>query len=144
MANNKLKINIDTETHTSEALKQMKEVTEVANECVAALEKLEKVIGRFTNNNDSIEIEVPLFLNGKQIAEAITKVEPSGKSQIALAKEKELQDHYECEWCHKDKAIHIIKDLRYGEERKICTSCYLSIAQKVVSNNMADKMRKNI
>ncbi|MEX5523109.1 hypothetical protein [Bacillus cereus] len=142
MANTKLKINIDADT--SEALKQMKEVTEVANECVAALEKLEKVIGKFTNNNDSIEIEVPLFLNGKQIAEAITKVEPSGKSQIAFAKEKELQDHYECEWCHKDKAIHIIKDLRYGEERYVRLAIYLSIAQKVVSNNMADKLRKNI
>lgn len=36
MANNKLKINIDVDT--TEALKQMKEVTEAANECVAALE----------------------------------------------------------------------------------------------------------
>ncbi|MDA2536893.1 hypothetical protein PDQ37_25840 [Bacillus cereus] len=35
MANNKLKINIDADT--TEALKQMKEVTEAANECVAAV-----------------------------------------------------------------------------------------------------------
>ncbi|MCT4573177.1 hypothetical protein N3930_39115, partial [Bacillus thuringiensis] len=41
MANNKLKINIDVDT--TEALKQMKEVTEAANECVAALERLEKL-----------------------------------------------------------------------------------------------------
>ncbi|AND06271.1 hypothetical protein P4159_24035 [Bacillus thuringiensis] len=46
MANNKLKINIDADT--SEALKQMKEVTEAANECVAALEKLERLINKFS------------------------------------------------------------------------------------------------
>ncbi|MDO3374705.1 hypothetical protein QJ529_18735 [Bacillus paranthracis] len=46
MANNKLKINIDADT--SEALKQMKEVTEAANECVAALEKLEVLTNRFS------------------------------------------------------------------------------------------------
>ncbi|MED3090119.1 hypothetical protein [Bacillus toyonensis] len=47
MANNKLKINVDADT--SEALKQMKEVTEVANECVAALEKLEKLTNKFSS-----------------------------------------------------------------------------------------------
>ncbi|PEJ58049.1 hypothetical protein CN906_30105 [Bacillus toyonensis] len=46
MANNKLKINIDADT--SEALKQMKEVTESANECVAALEKLERLTNKFS------------------------------------------------------------------------------------------------
>lgn len=46
MANNKLKINIDADT--SEALKQMKEVTEAANECVAALEKLERLTNKFS------------------------------------------------------------------------------------------------
>ncbi|PFA93882.1 hypothetical protein [Bacillus thuringiensis] len=46
MANNKLKINIDADT--SEALKQMKEVTIAANECVAALEKLERLTNKFS------------------------------------------------------------------------------------------------
>ncbi|PEM52992.1 hypothetical protein [Bacillus toyonensis] len=46
MANNKLKINIDADT--SEALKQMKEVTEAANECVAVLEKLERLTNKFS------------------------------------------------------------------------------------------------
>ncbi|MGE6344930.1 hypothetical protein ACQKIY_10250 [Bacillus mycoides] len=47
----KIQVNIDT----TEALKQMKEVTEAANECVAALEKLEKVMGRFTNQSETVE-----------------------------------------------------------------------------------------
>ncbi|WP_180250261.1 hypothetical protein [Bacillus toyonensis] len=44
MSNNKLTIKVNADT--SEALKQMTEVTEAANECVATLEKLEKVIGK--------------------------------------------------------------------------------------------------
>lgn len=67
MANNKLKINIDADT--TEALKQMKEVTEVANECVEALEKLEKVMGKFTNQNETVEI----YCNGKVIAQTVIK-----------------------------------------------------------------------
>ncbi|MES1054336.1 hypothetical protein FOA24_37165 [Bacillus thuringiensis] len=67
MANNKLKINIDADT--SEALKQMKEVTEAANECVAALEKLNKVMGRFTNQNETVE----MYCDGKVIAQTIIK-----------------------------------------------------------------------
>lgn len=72
MANNKLKINIDADT--TETLKQMKEVTEAANECVEALEKLEKVMGKFTNKNDVIKIDVPVLINGKKIAEGITRI----------------------------------------------------------------------
>ncbi|KAB1365016.1 hypothetical protein GH876_25325 [Bacillus thuringiensis] len=67
MANNKLKINIDADI--SEALKQMKEVTEAANECVDALEKLEKVMGRFTGKNGLIESGViNVELDGGTIA----------------------------------------------------------------------------
>lgn len=72
MANNKLKINIDADT--TEALKQMKEVTEAANECVEALGKLERVMGRFTNKTDSLLIEVPVVLNGKTIARKIGRI----------------------------------------------------------------------
>lgn len=46
MANNKLTIKVDADT--SEALKQMKEVTEAANECVTALEKLERLTNKFS------------------------------------------------------------------------------------------------
>ncbi|PFZ80273.1 hypothetical protein COL82_03810 [Bacillus toyonensis] len=67
MANNKLKINIDADT--SEALKQMKEVTQAANECVAALEKLEKVMGKFANQNETVEI----YCDSKVIAQSTIK-----------------------------------------------------------------------
>ncbi|MCR6853415.1 hypothetical protein P5G86_27020 [Paenibacillus jamilae] len=39
-----IQVNVDT----TEALKQMKEVTEAANECVVALEKLEKLTNKFS------------------------------------------------------------------------------------------------
>ncbi|MGP2423644.1 hypothetical protein ACTT1L_16725 [Bacillus sp. FH] len=45
MAKNKLTIKVDADTQ--EALTQMKELTEAANECVAAFEKLEKQINNF-------------------------------------------------------------------------------------------------
>lgn len=71
MANNKIKINIDADT--TEALKQMKEVTEAANECVAALEKLEQVMGKFTRNGDTVGMysKVSCKLDGKVIAESV-------------------------------------------------------------------------
>ncbi|MBG9830473.1 hypothetical protein BACERE00185_02523 [Bacillus mobilis] len=70
MANNKLIIEVTADT--TEALKQIKEVTEAANECTAALEKLEKVIGKFTSKNDVIKIDV--LINGRKIAEGITRI----------------------------------------------------------------------
>ncbi|PGU05106.1 hypothetical protein COD21_25470 [Bacillus cereus] len=72
MAKNKLIIQVNADT--TEALKQMKEVTEAANECVDALEKMEKVMGKFTNKNDVIKIDVPVLINGRKIAEVITKI----------------------------------------------------------------------
>ncbi|PEQ49306.1 hypothetical protein [Bacillus cereus] len=47
MANNKLTIKVNADT--TEALKQMKEVTEAANECVAALEKLERLTNKYSS-----------------------------------------------------------------------------------------------
>ncbi|MGH1212676.1 hypothetical protein ACQVWG_05775 [Bacillus cereus] len=67
MVNKKLKINIDADT--TEVLKQMREVTEAANECVDALEKLEEVMGKFTNQNETVEI----YCNGKVIAQTVIK-----------------------------------------------------------------------
>ncbi|MEB9609653.1 hypothetical protein P4J23_06315 [Bacillus cereus] len=71
MANNKLKINIDADT--TEALKQMKEVTEAANECVTAFEKLEKVMGRFTIKGELKDIKVSIVLDKKVFAESIVE-----------------------------------------------------------------------
>ncbi|WP_179876846.1 hypothetical protein [Bacillus wiedmannii] len=80
-----LTVEVEVSVDTTESLEGIKEVTEAANECAAALEKLEKVMGRFTNKNDSIEIEVevPVLLNGKQIAEGITRITETEK-EIAL------------------------------------------------------------
>lgn len=68
MANNKLKINIDADT--SEALKQMNEVTEAANECVVALSKLEQVMGKFTDQTSTVE----LYCDGKLVAQSLVKL----------------------------------------------------------------------
>ncbi|QHV44830.1 hypothetical protein C1N66_17485 [Bacillus cereus] len=83
MANNKLKINIDADT--TEALKQMKEVTEAANECVVALEKLEKVMGKFTGKSelDGITIKVPTVLDGKTISEAVSRIQPTANKIVS-------------------------------------------------------------
>lgn len=69
MANNRLKVNIDADT--SEALKKMKEVTEAANECVAALEKFENVMGRFANKGELKDIKVSIVLDRKVLAESV-------------------------------------------------------------------------
>ncbi|CDN36870.1 hypothetical protein [Bacillus thuringiensis] len=83
MANNKLKINIDADT--SEALKQMKEVTDAANECVAALEKLEKIMGRFTGKSevDGFTVKVPTVLDGKTISEAVSRIQPMANTIVS-------------------------------------------------------------
>ncbi|MCU5039314.1 hypothetical protein FC702_22765 [Bacillus cereus] len=83
MANNKLKINIAADT--TEALKQMREVTEAANECVAALEKLEKVMGKFTGKSelDGITVKVPTVLDGKIISEAVSRINPTANTIVS-------------------------------------------------------------
>ncbi|MFJ7804757.1 hypothetical protein ACIQYD_04405 [Bacillus cereus] len=83
MANNKLTIKVDVDT--SEALKQIKEVIEVANECVAALEKLEKVMGKFTGKSelDGITVKVPTVLDGKTISEAVSRIQPTANKIVS-------------------------------------------------------------
>ncbi|WP_144509086.1 hypothetical protein [Bacillus mycoides] len=71
MANNKLTIKVNADT--TEALKKMKEVTEAADECVAAVEKLEKVMGRFTNKGELKDIQVGIVLDGRVTAESIIR-----------------------------------------------------------------------
>ncbi|MGH0519036.1 hypothetical protein [Bacillus toyonensis] len=80
MPNKKLKINIDADT--SEVIKQIKEVTEAANECVAALEKLEKVTGKFTNKNEQKNIKVCIVLDRKVLAKSIVKQTTDGFKKL--------------------------------------------------------------
>ncbi|AZJ23587.1 hypothetical protein CT694_07750 [Bacillus wiedmannii bv. thuringiensis] len=62
-------LTIELNVDTTEALKQMKEVTEAANECVAALKKLEEVMDRFTGKSGLIESGViNIELDGRTIA----------------------------------------------------------------------------
>ncbi|AHJ86777.1 hypothetical protein K7H05_00915 [Bacillus sp. ZZQ-131] len=78
MASNKIKINIDADT--SEALKQMKEVTEAANECVAALEKLERLTNKFSGLARGGIVSVPVTLNGNTISESVSKIQGNDES----------------------------------------------------------------
>ncbi|PEZ20321.1 hypothetical protein [Bacillus cereus] len=83
MAKNKLIIQVNADT--TEALKQMKEVTEAANECVDALEKLEKVMGKFTGKSelDGITVKVPTVLDGKTISEAVSRIQPTANKIVS-------------------------------------------------------------
>ncbi|MEH7239887.1 MULTISPECIES: hypothetical protein [Bacillus] len=65
-----IQVNVDT----TEALKQMKELTNVAYACVEAFEKLDKVMGRFTNKNELKDIQISTALDGKIIAESIDSI----------------------------------------------------------------------
>ncbi|ANN35577.1 hypothetical protein BK704_13695 [[Bacillus thuringiensis] serovar konkukian] len=69
-----IKVNVDT----AEALKQMKEVTEAANEYVAALEKLESVMGRFTNKGELKDMKVSIVLDRKVLAKSIVEQTTDG------------------------------------------------------------------
>ncbi|MDO8159614.1 hypothetical protein FKQ51_20100 [Bacillus toyonensis] len=62
-------LTIQVNADTSKALKQMKEITEAANECVVALEKLDKVMDKFTNQNETVEI----YCDSKVIAQSTIK-----------------------------------------------------------------------
>lgn len=83
MSEQKSALSVKVEVDTKEANENIKELTAAVNECVEALSKLEQVMGRFANKNVSIEIEVPVLLNGKQIAEGITRITETEK-EIAL------------------------------------------------------------
>ncbi|SME49875.1 hypothetical protein BACERE00184_05295 [Bacillus cereus] len=72
-----LKVNImhkqKSNVETNEALERIKEVTEAANECVEAFEKLEKIMGRFTNKGELKDVKVSVVLDRKVFAESIAK-----------------------------------------------------------------------
>ncbi|MEM5662330.1 hypothetical protein AAHB62_31830 [Bacillus cereus] len=62
--NNKLMVEVGVDT--TEALEGIKEVTEAANECADALENLEKVMDKFTNRSDTVE----LYCGGKLLSKS--------------------------------------------------------------------------
>ncbi|KXI87370.1 hypothetical protein ACS46_28365 [Bacillus cereus] len=57
---------VEVGVDTTEALEGIKEVTEAANECADALEKLEKVMDKFTNRSDTVE----LYCEGKLLSKS--------------------------------------------------------------------------
>ncbi|MBT2581086.1 hypothetical protein J7E43_27640 [Bacillus sp. ISL-8] len=83
MANNKLIVEISADT--TGALEGIKEVTEAANECTAALEKLESVMGKFTSKSElnGITVKVPIALDGKTINEAVSRIQPTANTIVS-------------------------------------------------------------
>nr|WP_223262126.1 hypothetical protein [Bacillus wiedmannii] len=76
-----MQVNVDT----TEALEGIKEVTEAANECVAALEKLETVINRFKGDNESKEQVIKVntrFLDEKAMAKVIAEFKKNTKFSL--------------------------------------------------------------
>ena len=68
------------------SIKSIKEVTEAANECVDALEKLEKVMSGFKGKSalKDITVECPIVLNGKTMALEIVKRINDSDSNIQI------------------------------------------------------------
>ena len=83
MAKNKLTIQVNADT--TEALEGIREVTNVANECVATLEKLERVMGKFTSKSElnGVTVKVSNALDGKTISEAVSRIQPTAKTIVS-------------------------------------------------------------
>ncbi|MGE6501162.1 hypothetical protein ACQKF0_12610 [Bacillus wiedmannii] len=65
--NKNSELTIQVSVDTTEALEGIKEVTEAANECAGALDKLEKIMDKFTNRSDTVEI----YCEGKLLSKPI-------------------------------------------------------------------------
>ncbi|WP_448163930.1 hypothetical protein [Bacillus thuringiensis] len=63
-------LTIELNVEATEALKQTKEVTEAANECVAALDSLEKAMRKFRLNREPIKFDLPTTVWGTAIQQA--------------------------------------------------------------------------
>ncbi|EOG8705876.1 MULTISPECIES: hypothetical protein [Bacillus cereus group] len=74
MSEQKSALSVKVEVDTKEAEENIKELTAAVNECAEAFEKLEQVMGKFTSKNDVIKIDVPVLINGREIAEGITRI----------------------------------------------------------------------
>ncbi|MBJ8025923.1 hypothetical protein [Bacillus cereus] len=79
-------LTIELNVETTEALKRIKEVTEAANECVDAWEKLEKVMSRLKGKSalEDITVEFPVVLNGKTMSSEIVKRINDSNSNIRI------------------------------------------------------------
>ncbi|KWU68239.1 hypothetical protein AWW70_00130 [Bacillus mycoides] len=76
-----VQVNVDN----TKALEGIKEVTEVANECVNALEKLDKVMSKFTGKSEpnGITLKVPTTLDGKTISEDVSRIKPTANTIVS-------------------------------------------------------------
>ncbi|MCU5423120.1 hypothetical protein OCF13_14020 [Bacillus tropicus] len=59
-------LTIQVTADTTEALERIKEITDAANECADALDKLEKVMDKFTNRSGTVE----LYCEGKLLSKS--------------------------------------------------------------------------
>ncbi|MDR5045919.1 hypothetical protein GH876_11945 [Bacillus thuringiensis] len=73
-------LTIELNVETTEALKGIKEVTEAVNECVAALEKLERLTNKFSGLARGGIVSVPVTLNGNTISESVSKIQGNDES----------------------------------------------------------------
>ncbi|MGG3651967.1 hypothetical protein ABES36_10940 [Bacillus pseudomycoides] len=69
MSEQKSALSVKVEVDTKEANENIKELTAAVNDCVEAFEKLEKVMGKLTGKNETVEI----YCNGKVVASDIIK-----------------------------------------------------------------------
>ncbi|MGH0944688.1 hypothetical protein ACQVTS_26415 [Bacillus mycoides] len=70
---------VEVEVDTKEANGNIKELTAAVNECVEAFEKLEKVMIKFTNRSETVE----LFCDGKLIDRSVVKQTTDGYKMSA-------------------------------------------------------------
>lgn len=66
-------LTIQVTADTTEALERIKEITDAANECADALDKLEKVMDKFTNKGEIKDVKVSIVLDRKVFTESIAK-----------------------------------------------------------------------
>ncbi|MGH0606836.1 hypothetical protein [Bacillus mycoides] len=74
---NVLSVRIDVDTQ--EAKESIEELILVVNECTASFEKLEKAMGKFTNQSETVE----LYCEGKLIDQSVVKQTTDGYKMSA-------------------------------------------------------------
>lgn len=76
-------LTIQVNADTTGALEGIKEVTEAANECAVALEKLEKAMAKFRLNKEPIKFDLPKTVWGTAIQQTADAIKLS-TSQLTL------------------------------------------------------------
>lgn len=69
MNEQKSALSVKVEVDTKEANENIRDLTAAVNDCVEAFEKLEKVMGKFTNQIETVE----MYCDGKVVAQSIAK-----------------------------------------------------------------------